>query len=130
MTYSTCMISDCPGDVRARGVCAKHYKVWQRHGNAAHVATSRAEKTTAPAWRRFGADGQWSTDLEELDRLAVIGASRSPAPSLPQEVHGLDESNSHICRGCYPAKPRDQFYAHEGAPRGRLCQACRLTLAS
>lgn len=72
---ASCMLSDCPNDVRARGVCAKHYKVWQRRGNAAYVAGTAERELPRRKWRRFGPEGHWSTALDESDQLATIGAS-------------------------------------------------------
>lgn len=122
------MLSDCPNDARARGVCIKHYRVWQRHGNAAYVAGSEEREVPRREWHRFGADGAWSTELDESDRLATVGTSPQAQARVQADKPApvLDETNSRICRRCYTQVPREHFEADESRPSGlaRICTPC------
>lgn len=75
MKLTSCTMPDCANDVRARGLCTKHYKRWQRHGDAAHVTAPEEQEAPSLAWRKFGPEGHWSAALDESDQLAIIGAS-------------------------------------------------------
>jgi hypothetical protein len=43
MAVKTCQIDGCPGSVRARGWCNKHYRRWKRTGDAEAVAWIRGD---------------------------------------------------------------------------------------
>ena len=128
MFWKSCMISDCPNDVRARGVCIKHYRVWQRHGNAAYVAGPEGREVPRREWCRFGADGAWSTELDEPDRLATVGTSPRGQTRFQADRPApvLDETNSRICRRCYTQVPQEHFAADESLPIGlaSVCTPC------
>lgn len=45
MTRSTCTMTDCSGVVNGRGLCNKHYKRWQKYGDARVTRDARSMST-------------------------------------------------------------------------------------
>lgn len=69
-----CEVEGCTSKVRARGLCGKHYERKRRYGDAEHDPRAGAVEPERPrCWRRLGADGVWTNDLDESDRLAILG---------------------------------------------------------
>lgn len=71
-----CAVAGCDKPVRARGWCGTHLKRWQRHGVADAPPPERSIATDSDApgtWRRWGPECHWNTELDESDRLALVG---------------------------------------------------------
>lgn len=98
---STCSVSECAADARARGLCPKHYKRWSAHGDP-HVV-KRATKRQSDAVKVFLGDldevvqryeaGEFSTAIAErygITGVTVIKHLRKRGVTIRKRGHGID----------------------------------------
>ena len=99
----TCSIPECAGVHKARGYCQKHYRRWQRHGDA-----NRETRTPAPPGERVRRRSKWNGSCLEFQgcmnewgygHLRVAGKTKLAHRVVMEEIHG-DISGFFVCHHC------------------------------
>lgn len=79
---------------------------------------------SARVWQRLGPDGVWTTELDEPDRLAVLGI---PLEQIEETTQDLVSDEVKSCRKCGLVKPLGEFGVRRDAADGRqsYCRPCK-----
>lgn len=95
-TQPLCSVEDCPNAVHAKGLCQKHYRREQRHGDVHATRKPRRAKSA---------------------REIALAEERAQAPRW-------DEVERE-CTKCHQTKPVTDFAKGDGGRRRKVCKKCK-----
>ena len=75
-----CSVNDCDRKVNGKGLCGKHYKRWQRHGNPLGGRAPTPRSTTTPTLR----DLEWAAGFLEGEGHFGIYGNNGPGVAATQ----------------------------------------------
>jgi hypothetical protein len=133
---SQCSITDCTDEVRARGLCPRHYGRWQRHGTT--DKRSRKWLGATKVCSRCHIEkpitgGFYSSNRGTCKRCAsILGTCRVFDISY-EEYHIMLQKQENRCAMCsleFTDRAPCLDHNHKtGAIRGFVCHGCNLVLS-